>query len=123
MNPFNVINNQKSANEITEASKPSDLNERLKSLINASSVVVFMKGTSEAPMCGFSANTIGILNNMGVSYKTFNILADEEVRQGLKSYSNWPTYPQIYFKGKLLGGNDVITEMYNNGELKQLFNA
>lgn len=125
MNPFNVLNNEKKSvsNEIIESTKPSDLNQRLKSLTTAANVVVFMKGNAEAPQCGFSANTVAILNKLGVSYQTFNILADEEVRQGLKSFSNWPTYPQIYYKGKLIGGNDVITEMFNNGELKELFNA
>lgn len=125
MNPFNVLNNDKKnpSNEIIESNKSNDLNERLKALTTASSVVVFMKGNAEAPQCGFSANTVAILTKLGVSFQTFNILADEDVRQGLKAFSNWPTYPQIFFKGKLIGGNDVITEMYNNGELKELFNA
>lgn len=78
-----------------------------------------MKGNAEMPQCGFSANSISILKNLGVSFSTFNILNDPEIRQGLKEYSNWPTYPQLYVKGQLLGGNDVITEMFKNGELQE----
>lgn len=117
---FNVLNNKNHGEVLKENGSYATLNERLKALINSSDLVVFMKGTSEAPQCGFSANTCAILNTYGKNFKTFNILADEEVRQGLKNYSNWPTYPQIYYKGQLLGGNDVIMEMHENGELKTL---
>ncbi len=72
------------------------------------------------PQCGFSANVCKILNHLGVSYNTFNILGDMDVREGLKQFSNWPTYPQLYVKGQLVGGNDIITEMLNNGELEQV---
>ena len=75
------------------------------------------------PMCGFSANVISILNAMNSSYKTFNILEDMDIRQGLKEYSNWPTYPQLYVKGKLIGGNDIIMEMYEDGELGDVLNS
>lgn len=78
-----------------------------------------MKGNAQMPMCGFSANSVAILKNLGVGFKTFNILNDPEIRQGLKEYSNWPTYPQLYVNGQLLGGNDIITEMYQNGELQE----
>jgi monothiol glutaredoxin len=117
---FNVMNNQNYGEVLQETGTYASLNERLKNLIHSGDLVVFMKGTSVAPQCGFSANTCAILNSYKKNFKTFNILADEEVRQGLKSYSNWPTYPQIYFKGQLLGGNDVIMEMHQNGELKEL---
>ncbi len=119
---FNVLNNKNYGEVVQETNSSSNLNERLKNLIHSADIVVFMKGTSEAPQCGFSANTCAILNSYQKSFKTFNILADENVRQGLKTYSNWPTYPQVYYKGKLLGGNDVIMEMHENGELKELFN-
>ncbi|CAG5131897.1 unnamed protein product [Candidula unifasciata] len=98
--------------------KTEDLNTRLKALINQSPVVLFMKGTPSAPRCGFSKTTIGILDEIGVPYTTFDILSDEEVRQGLKTYSNWPTYPQLYVKGELIGGVDIIKELKENGELE-----
>ena len=79
-----------------------------------------MKGNTEFPQCGFSANTSGILRQMGVPFKTFNILNDQEIRQGLKEFSNWPTYPQLYVNGQLGGGNDIVTEMFQNGELQEL---
>ncbi|XP_025095704.1 glutaredoxin-3-like [Pomacea canaliculata] len=95
-----------------------DLNARLKDLTNRASVMLFMKGSPENPRCGFSKTMVGILNETGVKYDTFDILADEEVRQGLKAFSNWPTYPQLYVKGELLGGLDIIKEMKENGELQ-----
>lgn len=98
--------------------KTEDLNTRLKNLINQSPVVLFMKGTPSAPRCGFSKTTVAILDEVGVPYTTFDILTDEEVRQGLKTYSNWPTYPQLYVKGELIGGLDIIKEMKDNGELE-----
>ncbi|CAJ0824918.1 16822_t:CDS:2 [Entrophospora sp. SA101] len=84
-----------------------DLNTRIKELINSSSVMVFIKGTPSQPRCGFSKQIIGILNEHQVKYGTFNILADEEIRQGIKEYSNWPTYPQLYINGELVGGLDI----------------
>jgi len=97
---------------------PEDLNTKLKRIINQSPVVLFMKGTPDTPRCGFSRTTVGILNETGVPYTTFDILSDDEVRQGLKTYSNWPTYPQLYVKGELLGGLDIIKEMKEGGELE-----
>lgn len=116
MSSFNVINNDIS--EIT-AEKDADLKTQIEKLINASKVVLFMKGNADMPMCGFSANSVAILKNLGVGFKTFNILNDPDIRQGLKEYSNWPTYPQLYIKGQLIGGNDIITEMFKNGELQE----
>jgi len=115
-NSFNVINSE--IKEI-EASKDVELNEQIKSLLGSSKIVLFMKGNAEMPQCGFSANSIAILKNLGVSFNTFNILNDPEIRQGVKDFSNWPTYPQLYVKGQLIGGNDVITEMFKNGELQE----
>ncbi|XP_013193971.1 glutaredoxin 3 [Amyelois transitella] len=94
------------------------LEDRLKALINKHKVMVFMKGNRDAPRCGFSRTLIQILNGIGVSYDTFDILTDEEVRQGLKEYSDWPTYPQLYVKGELIGGLDIIKELQANGELE-----
>uniref|UniRef100_A0A0B7AJV3 Thioredoxin domain-containing protein n=1 Tax=Arion vulgaris TaxID=1028688 RepID=A0A0B7AJV3_9EUPU len=100
------------------APSTEDLNTRLKALINQSPVVLFMKGTPSAPKCGFSKTTIAILDEAGVPYTTFDILSDEEVRQGLKTYSNWPTFPQLYVKGELIGGLDILKELKDNGELE-----
>ncbi|HLW56406.1 MAG TPA: Grx4 family monothiol glutaredoxin [Bacteriovoracaceae bacterium] len=116
-NSFNILNN--AVEEILEVNKELELTEQIKSLLNSSKIVVFMKGNADMPMCGFSANTTAILKQLGVSFKTFNILNDEEIRQGLKEYSNWPTYPQVYVNGKLIGGNDIVTEMYQSGELQE----
>ncbi|KAK0057643.1 glutaredoxin-3 [Biomphalaria pfeifferi] len=99
------------------APKEEDLNTRLKKLINQSPVVLFMKGSPSTPRCGFSKTIVGILDEVGVPYTTLDILSDDEVRQGLKVYSNWPTYPQVYVKGELIGGLDVIKEMKESGEL------
>lgn len=116
-NSFNIINAQ--INEIDSKDKSLDLRTQIETLLNSSKIVLFMKGNAEMPQCGFSANSVAILKNLGVSFNTFNILNDPEIRQGLKEYSNWPTYPQLYIKGQLIGGNDVITEMYKNGELQE----
>ena len=89
--------------------KPEEsLNDRLKKLVNQSKVMLFMKGSPNEPKCGFSRQTTSILNETGVEYGTFDILSDETVRQGLKEYSNWPTFPQLYVNGELVGGLDII---------------
>ncbi|XP_037308835.1 glutaredoxin 3 [Pungitius pungitius] len=97
--------------------KAVTLEQRLKAIINRSPVVLFMKGDKEAAKCGFSRQTLEILNGTGVDYDTFDILQDEEVRQGLKTYSNWPTYPQLYVKGDLIGGLDILKELKESGDL------
>ncbi|KAM9852328.1 glutaredoxin 3 [Aulostomus maculatus] len=97
--------------------KAVTLEHRLKTIINQSPVMLFMKGSKDAVKCGFSRQITGILNETGVDYDTFDILQDEEVRQGLKTYSNWPTYPQLYVKGELIGGLDIVTEMKESGDL------
>jgi len=99
--------------------KVQSLNDRLASLINSHPVMVFMKGVPDAPKCGFSSKIVGILNQEGIKFGSFDILSDEEVRQGLKTYSNWPTYPQVYAKGKLVGGLDILKELQEQGELKE----
>ncbi len=115
-NSFNVINNN--IQEI-EADKNLELQGQIENLLKSSKVVLFMKGNADMPQCGFSANSVAILKHLGVSFNTFNILNDPEIRQGLKEFSNWPTYPQLYTNGKLIGGNDIITEMYKSGELQE----
>lgn len=122
-NPFQILGDQSTpintGQAVQESDKSADLTERLKNLINSSPVFLFMKGSPEMPQCGFSANVVAILNHLQVGFKTFDILSDMDVRQGLKEYSNWPTYPQLYVKGQLVGGNDIITEMFENGELAE----
>ena len=92
---------------------------RIEELINASPIMVFMKGTKLMPQCGFSNNVVQILNALGMSFDTFDVLSDMEVRQAIKEYSNWPTIPQVYLKGEFLGGSDILVEMYNSGELRE----
>ena len=116
-NSFNVINND--IQEIANLDKSQDLKNQIESILKSSKIVLFMKGNAEMPMCGFSANTVAILKHLGVGFKTFNILNDPDIRQGVKDYSNWPTYPQLYVGGKLIGGNDIVTEMYQSGELQE----
>jgi len=100
----------------------SSLKSRLASLISSSRVMLFMKGEPGAPKCGFSRQTVAILNDAGFEYGHFDILSDQSVRQGLKSYSNWPTFPQLYVEGKLIGGLDIIKELAEDGELEDLKN-
>jgi len=114
---FNVLNNDIS--EVTEIDKSQDLKNQIESIISSGKVVLFMKGNAAMPQCGFSANSVAILKHLGVGFKTFNILNDPEIRQGVKEYSNWPTYPQLYINKQLIGGNDILTEMYQNGELQE----
>ncbi|CAO0796750.1 unnamed protein product [Mucor circinelloides] len=97
-----------------------DLNARLKALVNSAPVMIFIKGTPQQPRCGFSRQLVELLGEEKVKYSSFNILADEDVRQGLKAYSDWPTYPQVYVNGELMGGLDIIKEMIASGEFKEM---
>ena len=101
----------------------SDAASRIQETINANDVVLYMKGNKSMPQCGFSSRVAGVLNYMGVDYADVNVLADEEIRQGIKDFSDWPTIPQLYVKGEFVGGCDIITEMTLSGELDQLFDA
>ena len=93
--------------------------DKIKTLIESNSIMVFMKGTKLMPQCGFSNNVVQILNSLGVEFSTFDVLSDFEVREGIKEYSDWPTIPQVYLKGEFLGGSDILIEMYNAGTLKE----
>jgi monothiol glutaredoxin len=95
--------------------------DHIKQTVTNNDVVLFMKGTKEMPQCGFSSRVAGVLNYMGVDFQDVNVLADEEIRQGIKDYSDWPTIPQLYVKGEFIGGCDIITEMTLSGELDTLF--
>lgn len=94
------------------------LEDRLKNIISSSPTMLFMKGTPDAPRCGFSSKVVDALQKEGISFGSFDILSNEEIRQGLKTYSNWPTFPQLYYKGELIGGCDIVLELYSSGELK-----
>ena len=94
-----------------------DIRTRIEGLIKSNKVMLFMKGTKQFPACGFSNSVVQILKKEGVAFETFNILTDPDVRQGLKEYSNWPTFPQLYADGQFIGGCDIVTEMHKNGEL------
>ena len=97
--------------------------ERIKSEVDSSEVVLFMKGTPVFPQCGFSATCVQVLSNLGIPFKGINVLEDQEVREGIKAYSNWPTIPQLYVKGEFVGGCDIIREMYESGELSEYLNT
>jgi monothiol glutaredoxin len=92
---------------------------KIQDLINSNPVMVFMKGTKLMPQCGFSNNVVQILNSLGVTFNTFDVLSDFEIREGIKEFSEWPTIPQVYLKGEFLGGSDILIEMYNSGTLKE----
>jgi monothiol glutaredoxin len=94
--------------------------ERIKSDIDSSDVMLFMKGTAMFPQCGFSARVVQILTHLGVPFKTANVLEDAELRDGIKEFSSWPTIPQLYVKGEFIGGCDIVTEMFQAGELETL---
>ncbi len=98
----------------------SDVQQRIDDLVKNHPVILFMKGSAQFPMCGFSGRAIEILKACGVAdFKTFNVLEDEAVRQGIKEYANWPTIPQLYINGEFVGGCDIMMEMYQSGELQQ----
>ncbi len=99
----------------------SDVQERIRQIVADHPVVVFMKGVAEMPQCGFSNMVVRILDHMGVEFHDVNVLADEDIRQGVKEFANWPTIPQLYVKGEFIGGCDIVREMFQSGELKQLF--
>ena len=96
-----------------------DIHKEIQNEIQAHKVLLYMKGTKEEPMCGFSAQVVQILNSYGLDYKTTNVLDDWDVREGIKSYSNWPTIPQLYVNGEFVGGCDIVMEMHRKGELDQ----
>lgn len=94
--------------------------KRIEEMIEKNPVMLFMKGTPQFPQCGFSARSVAILNELGAEYGSFNVLEDSEIREGIKQFGNWPTIPQLYIKKELVGGSDIMLEMYESGELKQL---
>ena len=100
-----------------------DISDRIQSEINSQDVVLFMKGTPVMPQCGFSAAVVGVLSHIGVQFRGVNVLEDEQIREGIKAYSDWPTIPQLYVKGEFMGGCDIVREMYETGELLEMLNT
>ncbi|MDE2303356.1 MAG: Grx4 family monothiol glutaredoxin [Sphingomonadales bacterium] len=98
----------------------TDTNTRLTEIVRGNDVVLFMKGTPLFPQCGFSSRAVAILNHLGVDFHSVDVLQDNEIRQGIKAFSDWPTIPQLYVKGEFLGGSDIMMEMYEAGELAEL---
>ncbi|PSB25761.1 Grx4 family monothiol glutaredoxin [Stenomitos frigidus] len=94
--------------------------ERLETLIKQNKIMVFMKGNKLMPQCGFSNNVVQILNTLGVPFETVDVLADADIRQGIKEYSSWPTIPQVYVDGQFVGGSDILIELYQKGELQEM---
>jgi len=97
--------------------------DSIKQQITDNTIILYMKGNAELPMCGFSARAVNILKSCGAKFTTVDVLQNEEIRQGIKAYSNWPTIPQLYIKGEFIGGSDIMSEMYEAGELQELVNT
>ncbi len=98
----------------------SNIQDRIREQLGASRIVLYMKGTPDFPQCGFSARAVQILNACGAEFDSYNVLEDPELRQGLKEYSNWPTFPQLYVNGELIGGSDIMAELFEKGELQKI---
>ena len=98
----------------------NDINKKIKTIVDSNSIVLFMKGTPEVPQCGFSMAVLNILKYLKVKFKGINVLESDEIRQGIKNYTDWPTIPQLYIKGEFVGGCDIVKEMFEKGELKEL---
>lgn len=119
--PFAIAgDNHIKAIDVTGQFPQEDTNARIQEIIKSAPVVLFMKGNGVMPQCGFSANSVAIVSHCCSQFHTYNILMDQELREGLKQYSNWPTYPQLYINGEFVGGNDILTEMYHSGEIQEM---
>ena len=101
----------------------TDAKERIAEIVGKNDVVLFMKGTALFPQCGFSSRAVAILDHLGVPFETVDVLQDQEIRAGIKDYSDWPTIPQLYIKGEFVGGSDIMMEMFESGELQSLVGA
>ena len=98
----------------------NDISKKIKTIVDSSDIVLFMKGTPEAPQCGFSMAVLNILKYLKVKFEGINVLESDEIRQGIKNYTDWPTIPQLYIRGEFVGGCDIVKEMFEKGELKEL---
>ena len=118
--PFNIINKEAIAVPYHEESHDGTVKERIEKMINSSPIFIFMKGTPNEPQCGFSYNTIELFKSLGKPFQTFDVFSNPEVREGIKEFSNWPTIPQVYINGEFAGGNDIIVELAQSGELAEM---
>jgi len=100
-----------------------DTQDKIRQQIGSSTIVLYMKGTPQAPQCGFSARAVQLLSTCGAKFSAYDVLSDPDIRQGIKQYSNWPTIPQLYINGEFVGGSDIMTELYQKGELQKLVAA
>lgn len=122
-NPFHIAGGspepRRSGAPVEEADSATPALDRVEKMVQSSDVFLFMKGVPEQPLCGFSANAVAVLESLGAPYATFDVLADESIRQAAKEYAQWPTFPQLWIKGELVGGHDIMVEMAQTGELQQ----
>lgn len=123
-NPFKITASPEHSTEfgqpIADSEPNPDPTERVRTMVNSCEIFMLIKGTPQQPMCGFSANTVALMESLGVPYRTFDVLSDEAIRAAAKGFAGWPTFPQVYVKGEFIGGNDILMEMYNAGELQEL---
>ena len=123
-NPFKVTAAPEPVSErgrpVAEKDSGADPIDRLRSMVGSAEIFMLIKGTPQQPMCGFSANTVALMESLGVPYHTFDVLSDESIRSAAKEFAGWPTFPQVYVGGEFIGGNDILMEMYNAGELQEL---
>lgn len=123
-NPFIISAHQEPTQglgrPISEGDPSADPKQRIQSMVDSSNIFLLIKGTPQRPQCGFSANTVAIVESLGVPYQTFDILSDESIRTAAKDFAAWPTFPQVYLRGEFIGGNDILTEMYEAGELQKM---
>jgi monothiol glutaredoxin len=123
-NPFNIAAAPEPAGGLGQPVVETDISvdpkTRVKMMVASSPMFVFIKGTPQRPMCGFSANTVAVMDSLDVPYRTFDVLSDESIRSAAKEFAGWPTFPQVYVRGEFIGGNDIVTEMHGSGELQAM---
>ncbi len=116
-NPFKIASPEGGGSQVVEDDGAAPAIERVERMVTSADVFVFMKGHPKQPMCGFSANTVAMLDAVGVRYSTFDVLSDEAVRAAAKEFAEWPTFPQLWIRGELVGGHDIVSAMFASGEL------
>lgn len=122
--PFNIATMPEPARGLGQPAVEPDATaaplDRLRAMIESASVFMLIKGTPQRPLCGFSANTVALMDSLEVPYRSFDVLSDESIRSAAKEHAGWPTFPQVYVRGEFIGGNDIVTEMHATGELQEL---